>query len=103
MRCMYEKEADSFRRSMISDSPEDTISYTYHKEIVMPWTQKQPHETYANGSHRISLMRLQGSYLTAMGIDACVNPKNSKSHLEGAYIPSIFSYPQLAELFLQAD
>jgi len=73
------------------------------KEIVLQWTRKQLQETQANRSHRISLMRVLGSYLVRMGIEAFVYPKNIESYQESTYIPYIFTYAQLAKLFLQAE
>ena len=73
------------------------------KEIVLQWTQKQSHETQANHSHRVSMLRVLGRYLVRMGIDAFVYPKNSEPYQESTYIPYIFTQAQLAKLFLQAE
>lgn len=99
----YNKEASTLKRFN-----EFCLSKGYNqsnltKGIVLLWTQKQPHETQANRAHRISLMRVLGSYMVRMGTEAFIYPKNSEASHESTYIPYIFTSSQLSQLFSQVD
>lgn len=73
------------------------------KELVLMWTEKQPHETENTRKNRISLMRLLGSYMVRIGYDAYVYPTRVDKVTNDRYIPHIFSTNELAGLFKQAD
>ena len=73
------------------------------KELVLMWTEKQPHETENNRNKRISLMRLLGSYMTRTGRDAYVYPNLMGKLTDKRYMPYIFLNSELADLFRQAD
>lgn len=100
---IYNKEASALKR--FNDF---CLSKEYHqpaltKEMVMLWTQKQPHENQSNRATRISLMRVLGSYMVRMGAQAFIYPKRSEPYQESTYIPYIFTYSQLSRFFEQVD
>ena len=73
------------------------------RELVDAWTAKQAHETEINRHHRISLMRVLGSYMCKCGYSAFVYPTQSTDRSASRYVPYIFSKVELAALFSAAD
>jgi integrase/recombinase XerD len=73
------------------------------KEIVHQWTQKQPNETVSNQANRISLLRNLGLHMARNDRDAYVYPVGIDAIRIESYIPYIFSYQEIADIFKQVD
>jgi len=72
------------------------------KELVQAWNQKRPHEAHATLRNRVVVVRQLALYMSRLGIQAYVLPKNTLPK-EPRYIPHIFSNEELAALFRHAD
>jgi len=99
----YNKQASRLKRFNDFCLSEGYNQPALTKEIVLLWTQKQPHENQSNRATRISLMRVLGSYMVRMGAQAFIYPKHSESYQENTYIPYIFTHAQLSRFFGQVD
>jgi integrase/recombinase XerD len=72
------------------------------KEIVHAWSQKHPNEAQASLRIRVSVVRQLAIYLTCIGVQAYVLPKNT-IRKGPRYIPYIFCNDELAAFFKQVD
>ena len=99
----YDKEACNFARF-----DRFCVAMGHHdlalpRELVDAWTAKQAHETEINRHHRISLMRVLGSYMCKCGYSAFVYPTQTTDRSASRYVPYIFSKVELVALFSAAD
>ncbi|MGG4551340.1 tyrosine-type recombinase/integrase [Paenibacillus humicus] len=72
------------------------------KELVQAWIQKQPNEAQATQQNRIVAVRQLAMFMSRLGVQAYVVPKNIMPK-GPRYIPYIFSSEELAVLFKQTD
>ena len=72
------------------------------KKLVCAWIQKKPNESLATLQHRASVVRQLALYVTRLGVQAYVLPKNALPKAPG-YTPYIFSDKEMAALLKQAD
>ncbi len=68
------------------------------KELVQAWNQKRPHEAQATLRNRFVVVRQLALYMSRLGIQAYVLPKNTLPK-EPRYIPHIFSNEELVAAF----
>lgn len=72
------------------------------KHLAYAWIQKIPNESLATLQNRASVLRQLALYMTRLGIQAYVLPKNALPKVP-EYAPYIFSDKEIAALFQQAD
>jgi integrase/recombinase XerD len=72
------------------------------KELVQAWSQKRPNESQATLLNRVGIVRQLAIYMTHLGVQAYVLPKNSIPK-GPRYVPYIFSNDELAAFFKQVD
>lgn len=72
------------------------------KELVYEWSQKRPNEAQATLLNRIGVVRQLAIYMTNLGVQAYVLPKNTIPK-GPKYIPYIFSNKELAAFFKQTE
>ena len=72
------------------------------KELVHAWIQKTPNESVATVKNRACVIRQLALYMTRLGIQAYVLPKNSLPKVP-KYTPYIFSNHEMAALLTQTD
>ncbi|MEN8237465.1 MAG: tyrosine-type recombinase/integrase [Pseudomonadota bacterium] len=72
------------------------------KELVHAWIQKTPNESVATVKNRACVIRQLALYMTRLGIQAYVLPKNSLPKVP-KYTPYIFSNHEMAALLAQTD
>ena len=72
------------------------------KELVHAWIQKTPNESVATVKNRACVVRQLALYMTRLGIQAYVLPKNSLPKVP-KYTPYIFSNNEIAALLTQTD
>ncbi|MCL5123953.1 MAG: tyrosine-type recombinase/integrase [Deltaproteobacteria bacterium] len=72
------------------------------KELVTAWSQKHPNEAQATFRNRVGVVRQLAMYMTRLGVQAYVLPKNMFPK-GPRYIPYIFSNAELAAFLNQAD
>src|ERR1035441_10167097 len=72
------------------------------KELIQIWVQKHPNEAQATLQRRVSIIRQLAIYMTRIGINAYVLPKNIIPK-GPKYIPYIFSNDELMAVFKQVD
>ncbi len=72
------------------------------KHLTHAWIQKIPNESLATLHNRACVLRQLALYMTRLGIQAYVLPKNALPKVP-AYVPYIFSDKEIAALFQQAD
>lgn len=72
------------------------------QQLAHAWVQKIPNESLATLHNRASVLRQLALYMTRLGIQAYVLPKNALPKTP-EYVPYIFSDKEIAALFQQAD
>ncbi len=72
------------------------------KPLVSSWIQKKPNESIATLQNRACVVRQLALYITRLGIQAYVLPKNSLPK-GPRYVPYIFCDKEMAELFRRTD
>ncbi|MEN8237325.1 MAG: tyrosine-type recombinase/integrase [Pseudomonadota bacterium] len=72
------------------------------KELIHSWIQKNPNESQATLRNRACVVRQLALYMTRLGIQAYVLPKNTIPK-GPRYTPYIFSSMEIAALFKQTD
>ena len=78
------------------------VDATITKKLVFAWIQRKPNESLATLQTRASVVRQLALYVTRLGIQAYVLPKNILPKALG-YTPYIFSDKEIAALLKQAD
>ena len=72
------------------------------KKLIFAWIQRKPNESLATLHNRASVVRQLALYMTRLGAQAYVLPKNTLPKIP-EYTPYIFSDQEMAALFKQAD
>jgi integrase len=72
------------------------------KKLIFAWIQRKPNESLATLHNRASVVRQLALYITRLGVQAYVLPKDSLPKMP-RYTPYIFSDKEMAALFKQAD
>ena len=78
------------------------VDPTLTKQLVHTWIQKKSHESPATLRIRVSVIRQLALYMTRLGVQAYILPKNAIPK-GPRYTPYIFSNKEMAALFQRAD
>ena len=89
--CKFGEEAKSLRRIVNLQKTIDGGAPCLSAEFLTRWIEKTPWENEINRSHRISVLRGLGDFMTRMGYDAVAVPRRPAPRAEYAYTPYIFS------------
>ncbi len=72
------------------------------KKLIVAWIQRKPNESLATLHNRASVVRQLALYITRLGVQAYVLPRDTLPKIPG-YTPYIFSDKEMAALFKQVD
>ena len=72
------------------------------KKLIFAWIQRKPNESLATLHNRASVVRQLALYLTRLGVQAYVLPRDVLPKIP-EYTPYIFSDKEMAALFKQVD
>jgi integrase len=99
----FDKESRMLRRIVDIQEETDHGIPRLSAGLANRWVERTPWENETNRSHRISVLRGLGIYMTRMGYDAIVVPQRLASLKDYLYTPYIFSEPELGSLLGTVD
>lgn len=99
----FDKAERGLKRFDVFVSQQSVTECRLTKQLVLDWAVRQPHETVATQSGRISLLRGLAEYMSRMGYVAYVYPRGMVEVERYAYVPYLFSNDELKRMFEICD
>ena len=93
--CNFKKGAQVLHRIIVLQKETDGGTPRLSAKLLARWIEKTPWENEINRSHRISVLRGLGVFMTRMGYDSVPVPRRLAPYAEYAYTPYIFSEREL--------